>query len=157
MKVSVIILTKNAGDKFELLLDKVYSQKFGEGFEVVVVDSGSVDETLGTAEEFRARIHRIKPGEFHHARTRNLGANLANGHYLVYLSQDAIPLDNDWLGSLITPLEHKEADIVYGRRMARKEAKPMDRFFYDCFYPNKRLIVTKENVGTPKRFCLEKI
>ncbi len=122
--LSVIILTKNAGGRFRSLMEKLSNQTY-QDFEVVVVDSGSTDRTLEIAEKYGYRIHRIKPEEFHHSRTRNLGAELAKGDYLVYITQDALPLNDDFLEILIKPLENDKVAGVYGRQIAYPNAKPM--------------------------------
>ncbi|GAG06643.1 unnamed protein product, partial [marine sediment metagenome] len=106
MRTSIIILTKNAGNEFEKLLDAVFSQS-SKDFEVVLIDSGSTDKTLEIAKGFPVRIHKIKPESFDHGGTRNLGAKLAKGKYLVYLTQDAIPANRMWLENLIKPLKNK--------------------------------------------------
>ena len=63
-KVSVIIPTKNAGEDFEFTLEKIRNQKGVREIEIIVVDSGSTDNTLEIAKKYGARIFRIKPEEF---------------------------------------------------------------------------------------------
>jgi len=99
--VSIIILTKNAGSNFKPLLERLFSQEFNGEYEVLVIDSGSTDDTLNTAKQFPVRITQIKPEEFHHGKTRNLGAQLSLGSALVYITQDALPLNNQWLQKLV--------------------------------------------------------
>ena len=48
---SIILLTKNAGISFRALLEVVFAQE-GVDFEVILIDSGSQDETLSFAREF---------------------------------------------------------------------------------------------------------
>ena len=50
-----------------------------------------------------ARVHAIPPSEFHHGRTRNLGAELARGDMLVFTSQDAYGRAT-WLARLTASL-----------------------------------------------------
>ncbi|MEM2661291.1 MAG: glycosyltransferase [Nitrososphaeria archaeon] len=154
--VSIIILTKNAGKHFEELMRKIRSQKFSEKFEILVVDSGSSDSTLNTAKKNGARIFEIRPQDFHHGRTRNLAAKLAQGRYLVYITQDALPVDSYWLKNLVNPLKNDEkAAVVYGRQIAYPNAKPMEKFFYNYFYPKESKILTFENAKDPSKFYLE--
>ena len=156
VQTSIIILTKNAGREFEKTLKMVFNQKHDD-FEVLIIDSGSTDNTLDTAREFKTKIYEIKPEEFHHSKTRNLGAELSNGDYLVYLSQDATPVNDEWLKNLITPLKNEECDVVYGKQVAYKNAKPMDKFFYGYFYPAEKIILTERDINDPKTFYLENI
>jgi len=156
--VSIIILTKNAGKRFEELMRRIHSQKFAGMFEVLVIDSGSRDPTLDIAEKHGARIFKIKPQEFHHSRTRNLGAALAQGRFLTYITQDALPVNDRWLESLITPLENDgKVAAVYGRQVAYPDAKPMEKFFYNYFYPKERKILTYKDAEDPGKFYLENV
>ena len=156
VQTSIIILTKNAGREFEKTLKMVFNQKHDD-FEVLIIDSGSTDNTLDMARKFETKIYEIKPEEFHHSKTRNLGAELSIGDYLVYLSQDATPVNDEWLKNLITPLKNEESDVVYGKQVAYKNAKPMDKFFYDYFYPAEKIILAERDINDPKTFYLENI
>lgn len=156
--VSIIILTKNAGKHFEELMSRIRNQRFSEKFEILVVDSGSTDLTLNIAKKNDARIFRIKSQEFHHGRTRNLAAKLAKGSYLVYITQDALPVNDCWLKNLINPLKNDEkVAAVYGRQVAYPNAKPMEKFFYNYFYPKESKTLTFENTKNPDKFYLENV
>lgn len=139
--VSIIILTKNAGDNFKPLLERIFSQKFNGRYEVLVIDSGSLDDTLKIAPEFPVKITQIRPEEFHHGKTRNLGAQLANGSILVYISQDALPLDNDWLQKLVDNLKDPRVAMVCGRQIAWPTTKPPEKFFYVYNFPPQKIVV----------------
>jgi rhamnosyltransferase len=152
--VSIIVLTKNAGERFEMLMRRIFSQKYSGEFEVLVIDSGSSDGTLDIAKKYGSRIFKIKPQEFHHSRTRNLGAKLAQGKYLVYITQDALPLDEYLLINLISPLDgDSQVAGVYGRQIAYPDAKPMEKFFYEYFYPNERRVITSKDLNDLSEFC----
>ena len=46
MDVSIVIPTKNGGDRLKEVLEAVFSQKTEYKYEVICVDSGSTDNTL---------------------------------------------------------------------------------------------------------------
>ena len=156
MDASVIILTKNAGSRFEELMKKLGNQSY-QDFEIIVIDSGSVDGTLKIAKRYGCRIHEIKPEEFHHSKTRNLGAKIAKGDYLIYITQDALPIDNKFLENLIKPLENDEIAGVYGRQIAYPNAKPMEKFFYLYFYPEERKVITSSDLGNLVDFYVSNV
>jgi rhamnosyltransferase len=93
--VSIILLTLNAGEKFSKVLKAVFNQTYNN-FEVIIIDSSSIDNTLEDAKSYPIKIFKVPRSDFGHGKTRNLGAKLARGRYLVYLSQDEIPADNNW-------------------------------------------------------------
>jgi len=143
MNVSVIILTKNAGEGFATLLQQLFSQNFDGDYEIIVIDSGSTDGTPEIAENFPVKLVRIKPEEFHHGRTRNLGAEQASGRILVYITQDALPLHNDWLHKLTGDLKNPQVAMVVGRQIPWQTTKPPEKFFYSYYFPEHKIEVVR--------------
>jgi len=140
-EASIIILTKNGGDIFPRLLDRIYSQQYSGSFEVIVIDSGSTDGTLEAARKYPIRLKEIPPEQFHHGRTRNLGAELAQGQYLVYITQDALPLRSDWLQKLIGDFTDASASMVVGRQIPWEHTRPPEKFFYHYNFPDFKIVV----------------
>ncbi|MGA2159074.1 MAG: glycosyltransferase family A protein [Dehalococcoidia bacterium] len=136
---SIIILTKNGGDNFPRLLERIYSQQYTGSYEVIVIDSGSTDGTLEATRKYPLKLIEIKPEEFHHGRTRNLGADMAEGSYLVYITQDALPLNNDWLQKLTDNFLDARVAMVVGRQIPREDTKPPEKFTYFYDFPDFRL------------------
>ena len=108
-KVSVIIPIKNAERHLEEQLHAVFAQQGAPETEVILVDSGSTDRSREIAGGYPVRLLTIRPEEFGHGATRNLGAREARGSYLVFLTQDATPADPSWLRNLVRPLEEEES------------------------------------------------
>ena len=77
--VSIIILTKNGEEHLDALLQSVGEQETSCRTEIIVIDSGSRDNTLSIVDRYPVRLHCIPPEEFGHGKTRNLGAGLARG------------------------------------------------------------------------------
>lgn len=133
--VSIIILTKNGGKYLRSLLEGLYKQRGIGRAEVIIIDSGSSDDSLDVIAGFPdAILHQILPAEFGHGRTRNLGARLARGEYLVYLPQDATPANPDWLAKLLRPFDDARVVGVYGRQIARADASAMESYFLSRTY-----------------------
>lgn len=109
MDVSIVIPTKNGGDRLEEVLKAVFSQKTKYEYEVICVDSGSTDGTLDVIRRFPCRLYQIPPEEFGHGRTRNYGAGKGSGTYIMFLTQDALPVNENWLEAMIDAMEQDEA------------------------------------------------
>jgi len=133
--VSIILLTKNGEQYLRSVLDGLYRQREIDHAEVIVIDSGSTDATLSIASHYPVRLTRIAPEEFGHGKTRNLGARLAHGKFLVFLPQDATPVGAAWLESLLRPFDDPAVAGVYGRQVARDDASAMEAFFLETTYP----------------------
>ena len=139
--ISVVIPVKDGGTDLVRCLDAIARQRIDEPVEVVVVDSGSRDGSGERARSLGARVHTIAPEEFHHGRTRNLGARIASGETLVFTSQDAYAGDELWLARLTAPLGRVDTIAgVYGRQLPHANATPPEQYFLDFLYgPNPRV------------------
>jgi O-antigen biosynthesis protein len=101
---SVIIPAFNAGPQFKTVLQRLTEQDTPYKYDVLVIDSGSSDDTLDVIKSFKAkniRLQQIANKEFQHGRTRNLGIASTEGDYVAMLTQDALPSDRHWLARLI--------------------------------------------------------
>jgi glycosyltransferase involved in cell wall biosynthesis/2-polyprenyl-3-methyl-5-hydroxy-6-metoxy-1,4-benzoquinol methylase len=108
--ISVIIPTKNAGEEFEHLIKILKKQKGFNSIEIVIVDSGSSDNTVNIAREYNAKVINILPEKFSHSYARNIGAENASGNYLFFTVQDALPPNDKFLYNLMTI--QKNYDVV---------------------------------------------
>ena len=109
--ISIIIPAKNGEKYLKETLTRVLSQEtLGKSIEIIVIDSGSTDQSINIIKSFpEIKLIQIKAEEFGHGKTRNLGASFSKGKYLVFLNQDAWPSDRFWLINLIRPLESNPA------------------------------------------------
>lgn len=103
-RVSVVIPTYNAGKEFGDLLTILKTQKGIEEIEIVIVDSGSTDETVKIAKQEETILQEIPNSMFSHSYARNLGAEISTGEYILFMVQDAMPTDEYWLYHMLTPL-----------------------------------------------------
>jgi glycosyltransferase involved in cell wall biosynthesis len=122
VRVSVIIPTKNAGSEFEFLLKMLKIQIGVIETEIVVVDSGSQDNTLRIADEYGAKIISILPEQFSHSYARNLGAKAASGDYLLFTVQDALPPTKTWIYELMSVLDKEGVSAVSCAETPREDA-----------------------------------
>lgn len=120
--VSLIIPTLNAGPEFEKLLFRLRNQKGLGDIQLIVVDSGSGDDTLSAAWKNSAEVVKIPPGEFSHSNARNLGARKAEQPYLVFITQDIMPSHEYWLRNLLSPLVQNRVQAVTCGEIPRKDA-----------------------------------
>jgi len=140
--ISIFIPTKNAGNQFNEVLKQISFQT--EKFELIIVDSGSSDNTLEIINNWKQRIpiklYQIPPKEFGHGKTRNLAIKYAKGKFLVFLSQDAIPLNNFWLTNLIRNFKDSKIAACFSKQIPRKNASEIEKFFCKQNYPNQKII-----------------
>ena len=130
--VSIVIPTRNGMATLPALLDILRAQRCGAGVEIVAVDSSSTD---GTTELLRQRADQVVviPAEdFNHGLTRNLGIERARGELVVLMVQDALPISDQWLMHLTSPL-HADWQVAgaFARQQPRPEASAITRYYLD--------------------------
>ena len=87
MIFSIIIRTYNEEKYLNQLLDKIFCQEIGHNkLEVIIVDSGSHDNTLVIANSFNCKIISIKKENFTFGRSLNYGCSAAIGDILIFIS-----------------------------------------------------------------------
>ena len=146
MLVSVVIRTLNEAKHLTELLRALDSQrKLGFEMEVVIVDSGSEDETLNIAEQFGCRVTKIKKQEFTFGRSLNLGCAFADGEILTFVSGHCVPIGQGWLESLIGPIVKGQAGYSYGRQVGRETTKFSEERIFEKYFPSESYIST-ENI-----------
>jgi rhamnosyltransferase len=149
---SVVIPTFQAGPGFDELLGRLFSQKTEFGYEVIVIDSGSTDGTPELAGRHGASVHHIDPEEFDHGATRNLGASLSSGRYVVFLVQDALPVDDYWLSTMVDNLDDETVAGVYGRQIPRPDSSPLTRALMRD-WPTSNLERRQQFAGGPESYA----
>jgi hypothetical protein len=137
--VSVVIPTFNAGPEFHWLLRKLKAQKGLGRVEVVVVDSGSSDQTVELAKAAGCTLVQIPNSEFTHSHARNLGAEAASGDLLLFTVQDAYPTGDHWLyamaAALVRPLsETAKVSAVSCSEFPRRDSELFYNAGVDAHY-----------------------
>jgi len=148
-EVSIVILTRNGQRFLREVLEQVFSQDMAESFEVIVIDSSSVDRTWEIAQSFPVRAERIPVRAFSHSKTRNWGAQLARGSYVVYLTQDATPGSPHWLRNLLSDFKDERVAGVYSRQVCRQGWSSVEEeMLVPEFYGSGRQVRQMSSRGT---------
>jgi rhamnosyltransferase len=137
-KISIVIRCKNEQDFIGRTLQAVYSQKISVPFEVIVVDSGSTDQTLSIVREFaELRLFTIPPESFTFGHALNYGIEKALGTIICNLSAHCIPCDDSWLQELTAPIINCKAHATFGRQTAIKGVNPLEEMSLDKHFSDR--------------------
>lgn len=143
--VSVIVPTYNPGANVDLLCESLDSQTCKPS-EVVVVDSSSTDGSIRRWLENGYCLYSIPKASFNHGGTRNLAADQAQSEILVFMTQDAIPVDEYCLENLITPIVSGEVIATFARQVPKQDASLTERFARTFNYPPVSRVKTLADV-----------
>ena len=135
MNCSVIIRAYNEGKHIGRLLEGIKEQRL-EKVEVILVDSGSTDETVQIAESYGAKIVHISPEEFTFGRSLNYGVRAARGEFIVNVSAHCYPVYPDWLEELLTPFENENLAVSYGKQRGGKTNWYSEHQFFRQYFPD---------------------
>lgn len=122
-RVSVVIPAYNGGEQFKRLLDILQQQKNLDFLEIVVVDSGSRDDTVEFCKQKGVILIQIPNEEFSHSYARNLGAEKASGDILLFMTQDAMPPSDVWVADMIAPIVKERITAVSCREQCPAETE----------------------------------
>ena len=145
MLASIVIRTHNEARYLPAVLDAVRLQSLqANHHEVVIVDSGSTDDTLKIAHRQGCRIVHIPQQEFSFGRSLNIGCDAAQGSHLVFISGHCVPTDGKWLECLLEPLMSGNAQITYGRQQGGPETKFSEHMLFAKYFPPDNLAPATE-------------
>src|SRR5262245_45690531 len=112
-ETSIVIRAFNEARWLPEVLAAVKRQRYTD-FEVLLVDSGSIDQTRDIAAAHGARVIRLRSEDFTFGHSLNVGIDAARGRFAAILSAHAIPIDEHWLERLIEPLRDPDTPMSYG-------------------------------------------
>jgi GT2 family glycosyltransferase len=112
-KVSIIIPNKNHFDDLSRCINSILKRSTYTSYEIIVIDNGSTQTELldyynVLLSEPNIRIVSWK-AEFNYSSINNYGASIANGDYLLFLNNDTLVINDDWIERM---LEHAGRSTV---------------------------------------------
>ena len=154
--ISVIIPTINAEKELPGLLSSLKNQTIIPD-EIIVIDSGSDDSTKEICRSDAAvTLIEIQRDEFDHGRTRDFALRSSRGDIVVFLTQDALPADEEMLKNLISPLSDPRVAVCTGRQIPKPDASGMERLIREFNYPSTSHIRSADDIprmGIKTFFC----
>lgn len=136
MLASIVIRTLNEAEYLDDLLKMIARQQTGElAHEVVLIDSGSTDDTVAIARRHECRVTTISKQEFSFGRSLNRGCDFAKGDILVFISGHCIPVDDHWLLNLCRPVMEGKVAYSYGRQVGDDDSYFSERRIFAKYYP----------------------
>ena len=134
-ETSIVIRAVNEERWLPEVFDALARQRYRD-FEVLLVDSGSIDRTRDIAAANGARIVRLRAEDFTFGHSLNVGVREARGRFIAILSAHAIPANEDWLERLVAPLRSDTVSMVYGGQRGHQiskfsEARDFERLFLE--------------------------
>ena len=151
--ITVIIPTYNAEKYIVPLLESLKEQTVQ--FELIIIDSSSTDNTVVKAEAYANKIISIPKNEFDHGGTRTKAAKMASGDIIVFLTQDALPYDNQTIEKIIESFQDSMVAASYGRQIPYEGTSFFGKHLRIFNYPStshRRVLSHKGQYGIKTAF-----
>ena len=139
MKVSVVIRSYNEEKHIGKLLRGIAEQSVKD-VEVILVDSGSTDETISIASGYGVKILTVDKEQFTFGRSLNIGCDAAQGEVIVLASAHVYPVYKDWLENLLAPFEDSRVSLVYGKQRGGETTKYSENQIFRKWFPDKSIV-----------------
>lgn len=133
--VSFIIPAYNAGENIRRCLDSVLAQS-QNGFEVLIVNDGSQDDTAGICNEYSRKDQRIRLFNKQNggvSSARNLALNHVSGDYICFIDSDDW-IEPDYLAHIIQNLEPGNALVIFNHHVIAKRRTYIKHAIEDVTY-----------------------
>lgn len=153
-KIGIVILTLNAERYMVPLLEALKKQTVPH--KVLVADSHSKDKTVEIAKSYGASLLMIPRKEFNHGLTREKARKALDADIVVFMTQDALPIDEYLIEKLTAPLVSKKAALSYARQLPYPGAGFFEAFHRQYNYPEQSQLRSIEDVaayGAYTFFC----
>jgi len=155
--VSVVIRCCNEADSLGPVLDSLFRQR-GPAFEVLALDSGSQDGTIGVLAGYPVRVEQL-PGGFSYGKALNHGAALAGAALVVYLSAHCRPTTPDWLAALLAPFADPDVVATFGRQVPVPGVNPIEGITTSRIFPPEgpaKVLLSNANAALRRTAVLAK-
>ena len=143
MRVSIIIPTYNASPYLTQLIPALREQTIA--YELIIIDSSSTDSTVAQLKPIANKILTIPQSQFDHGGTRTIAAKAASGEILIFLTQDALPVDCYSFENLLKAFESPHVAVAYGRQLAYEQTNIFGKHLRAFNYGDTSYIRTLEN------------
>ncbi|MBR2658323.1 glycosyltransferase [Candidatus Saccharibacteria bacterium] len=142
--VSVVCPVFNA-EREILDFDRALKRQKGVNLvEVKYVLTESDDHTEMMMKDADIAFEKISKKEFSHSLTREKVAMLAKGDVIVFLTQDVVIRDNEFLNKLVAPIVAGAVQATYARQ--KTKYNNIEKYTREHNYPAKSFVVSKDDL-----------
>jgi glycosyltransferase involved in cell wall biosynthesis len=140
--VSVVVIGRNEGARLERCLRSVQQARWAsEGYELIYVDSRSIDNSVASAQALGAHVMILDDVSPCAAKARNLGWQAARGEFVLFLDGDT-ELHPNFVPLALGTLHDAKLCAVWGHR---RESNPSQSIYtklldLDWIYPVGRTL-----------------
>lgn len=146
MTIDIICPLYNAEKFIDKLHKSLLMQENVKINNIKYVLTESKDKTEDYLMMNRLNYVKLKKEEFTHSTAREKAARESKADIIVFITQDVIIENKDWLEKLVSPIINKEAEACYSRQLTKYDN--IEKYTRECNYPGESKIKTKKDIKT---------
>lgn len=144
MKVDIICPLYEAENYILNLNDSLLKQENVNINKIQYVLTKSKDNSEKILKENKLNYILIDKKDFSHSLTREKEAMKSKSDIIVFISQDIVIENTDYLYNLVNPIINGEADACYIRQLTKFDN--IEKYTRESNYPDKSIIKTKDDI-----------
>ena len=122
---------------------------------LIHTEKGMFPKELETLSD-KIHITHIRPEQFDHGGTRHQGAMMSHADFLLYMTQDALPVGEKLVENLMTAFEDEKVGAAYARQLPSADSSNLERFTRTFNYPPESRVKSEADLpelGIKTYFC----
>lgn len=158
--VDVIIPVYRPDEKLKSLIEKLNEQTVKPAhvfFMQTLTGTKEDDEVKQWLEQaHNAVIIPVEKKDFDHGGTRNRGAAMSQAEFMLFMTQDAVPLDDLLIEYMLDAMKDEQIATCYGRQLPNEHVGIVEHYTRQFNYPDVDFIKSKEDLerlGIKTYFC----
>ena len=144
MKVDIICPLYEAENYIVNLNNSLLKQENVNINKIQYVLTKSKDNSEKILKENKLNYILIDKKEFSHSLTREKESMKSKSDIIVFISQDVVIENTDYLYNLVNPIINGEADACYSRQLTKFDN--IEKYTRESNYPDKSIIKTKDDI-----------
>lgn len=148
--LDLIIPTYLPDQKLDLLLERIRKQTV-QPQRILLLNTivpGKENVVDNYKELYDVEIYPIEKKDFDHGGTRDYGARLSSADYIMFMTQDAVPVDTHLIENLMKGFEDETVSLCYARQIAGKHGDVLEQYTREFNYPDRDILKSKEDLTT---------
>ena len=142
--ITVICPLYNAENEFLFLNKSLMRQEGVEIAEIKYILTESSDRTEDLLKMNEIKYKKVRRKDFSHSLTREQAAMSAKGQILVFLTQDVVIKDKNFLAKLVAPIIDGKAEATYARQLTKYDN--IEKYTREHNYPERSFVVSKADL-----------
>ena len=146
--VDIVIPTYRPDETVVYLIKKLLKQTYPiHEIHIIDTETGIFPKELKNLSD-KIRISKIKPEQFDHGGTRHEGAMQSHTDIIVYMTQDAMPVNEYLIEELVKAFDNEKIAAAYARQLPNSKCNVIERYTRAFNYPEQSRIKSMEDLET---------